>query len=218
MEVAVRRISHASDAVGGSAISAPAPLRGGRPRDPSADRAILDVATRILQKEGYRNLNIERVAEESGIAKTTIYRRYRDRQDLAAAAVGSLLDAHGVFVISDTGSCREDLKAGFARFRSTGSPSPLLTVLGAVLSEGQGDPQLVERMWHRAFGPHQEAIATVIRRGIERGEVRADLAVGAAVEMLAGAVLARLIPGNLLDDDWIESVVATAWSGMRTGA
>ena len=218
MKVVVRHVSHALNARGGDTLGGPAPPRAGRPRDPGADRAILDVATRILQNEGYRNLNIERVAEESGIAKTTIYRRYQDRQDLAAAAVGALLEAHGVFVIADTGSCRADLKQGFTRFRSTGSPSPLLAVLGALLSEGQGDAQLAERMWHRAFGPHHEAIATVIQRGIERGEVRPDLAVGTTVEILMGAVLARLITGNSLNDDWIESVVATVWPGIRSGA
>jgi AcrR family transcriptional regulator len=174
----------------------------------------LEVATRILQDEGYRSLNIERVAEESGIAKTTIYRRYQDRRDLAAAAVGALLEAHGAFQAPDTGSCRDDIKLVFSALRSAES-SPLLSVLGAVLSEGRRDSELLERMWIRAFDPHHRALAAILDRGVERGEVRPDLGIATTIEILVGAVLARLIPGHPVDDDWTESVLRTVWVGIR---
>ncbi|HEU4759496.1 MAG TPA: TetR/AcrR family transcriptional regulator, partial [Dehalococcoidia bacterium] len=185
------------------------------PRNPSADRAILETAVRILEEDGCRSLNIERVAEESGIAKTTIYRRYQDRQDLAAAAVGALLEEHGAFHAPDTGSCQGDLRLAYASMRAAGQSSPLLPVLGAVLAEGQKDAALMERLWERAFGPHHEAVTAVLRRAIDRGEVRPDLDVRTTVELLVGAALARLIPGKPTDDDWIESVIATVWEGMR---
>ncbi|HSP56189.1 MAG TPA: TetR/AcrR family transcriptional regulator [Dehalococcoidia bacterium] len=201
---------------GGGASNAPATARAGRPRNPEADQAILEVAIRILRGEGYRSLNIERVAEESGIAKTTIYRRYQDRQDLAAAAIGALLEAHGAFATPDTGGCRADLKIIFAALRSADSSSPLLAVLGAVLSEGQRDAALLERLWERAFGPHHRALATVLQRGIERAELRSDLDIGATIEILVGTVLARLIPGGPVTDDWVESVIATVWLGIES--
>lgn len=199
----------------GGAHGIPDPVRGGRPRDPSADREILKVATRILQIDGYRSLNIERVAEESGIAKTTIYRRYRDRQDLAAAAIGALLEAHGAHSTPDTGTAAGDLKIVFAALKSTDASSPLLSVLGAVMSEGQRDAALLESLWTRAFGPHHEAIAAILRRGIERGELRPDLDIATTVEIIVGALLARLIPGNSADDEWIGAVIDTVWAGMR---
>jgi len=201
---------------GGGGTRAPAPARAGRPRNPGADQAILEVAIRILRGEGYRSLNIERVAEESGVAKTTIYRRYQDRQDLAAAAIGALLEAHGAFATPDTGSCRADLKTIFAALRSADSSSPLLAVLGAVLSEGQRDAALLERLWERAFGPHHQALGTVLQRGIERAELRSDLDIEATIEILVGAALARLIPGRLVTDDWVESVITTVWLGIES--
>lgn len=203
-----------TSAGGRSAAGASVPARAGRPRDPSTDRNILEAAIHVLDKDGYRNLNIERVAEESGIAKTTIYRRYRDRQDLAAAAVGALLEEHGAFSAPDTGSCRTDLCAVLERMAEAGRSSPVLPVLGAVLAEGQKDCALMERLWNRAFGPHHEAVTAVLRRGVVRGEVRSGLDIPTAVDLLVGAGLARLIPGKPMDDDWIESVAVTVWRGF----
>jgi AcrR family transcriptional regulator len=59
----------------------------GRPRDSSRDLAILDATLSLLTEVGYEQLSIEAVAARSGVAKTTIYRRYRDKAALVAAAV-----------------------------------------------------------------------------------------------------------------------------------
>src|SRR5213595_3500622 len=59
----------------------------GRPRDSSRDQAILDAALALLTEVGYEQLSIEAVAGRSGVAKTTIYRRYRDKAALVTAAV-----------------------------------------------------------------------------------------------------------------------------------
>jgi AcrR family transcriptional regulator len=59
----------------------------GRPRDSGRDLAILDAALSLLTEVGYEQLSMEAVAAHSGVAKTTIYRRYRDKAALVAAAV-----------------------------------------------------------------------------------------------------------------------------------
>lgn len=59
----------------------------GRPRDSRRDLAILDATLSLLTEVGYEQLSMEAVAGRSGAAKTTIYRRYRDKAALVAAAV-----------------------------------------------------------------------------------------------------------------------------------
>lgn len=212
-----QHLASSSTVQGGSANLAPSRPRAGRPRSSTVDRQILETAIRILQADGYPSLNIERVAEESGIAKTTIYRRYKDRQDLAAAAIAALLEAHGAFRAPDTGSCRADLEIASAAMVSVGTSSPVLSVLGAVLSERHREADLVERMWARAFGPHHATLAAILQRGIDRGEVRAGLVIQTTVEILVGAVIARLISGSPAGGEWIESVIGTLWLGIRSG-
>src|SRR5215831_6857764 len=59
--------------------------------DPRAERskqAILDATRGLLAENGdVRSLTIEAVAAQSGVAKTTIYRRWRDKWELALDAV-----------------------------------------------------------------------------------------------------------------------------------
>src|SRR5437879_9804631 len=59
----------------------------GRPRRSATDHAILLATRRILAKGGVHGLTIEGVAQRSGVAKTTIYRRWRSKEDLALAAL-----------------------------------------------------------------------------------------------------------------------------------
>ena len=63
------------------------PSAMGRPRDSGRDLAILDATLSLLTEVGYEQLSMEAVAGRSGAAKTTIYRRYRDKAELVAAAV-----------------------------------------------------------------------------------------------------------------------------------
>ncbi|MER6876666.1 helix-turn-helix domain-containing protein, partial [Amycolatopsis sp. NPDC000673] len=65
----------------------PEPSGVGRPRDVRRDAAIHEAALALLTEVGYDQLSIEAIAARAGVAKTTIYRRYRDKAALVAAAV-----------------------------------------------------------------------------------------------------------------------------------
>jgi AcrR family transcriptional regulator len=69
-----------------------APKRGrGRPRREGADAEILGVALSLLREKGYRELTVDTVAERSGVAKTTIYRRWPTKAALVTAAIAPLV-------------------------------------------------------------------------------------------------------------------------------
>src|SRR5215208_3040355 len=62
----------------------------GRPRRAGTDEEILAVALEMLREKGYRDLNVDDIAERLGIAKTTIYRRWPAKGALVAAALEPL--------------------------------------------------------------------------------------------------------------------------------
>ena len=67
------------------------PKRGrGRPRRAGADEEILTTALDMLRATGFHNLTVDAIAERTGIAKTTIYRRWPSKGALVAAAVAPL--------------------------------------------------------------------------------------------------------------------------------
>ena len=71
-------------------------------------QAVLDAAFAELGEKGYGGLSIEAVALRSGVAKTTVYRRWPTRDELVADALDSRSDRNEP--VPDTGSLRGDLK------------------------------------------------------------------------------------------------------------
>ncbi|KRC89715.1 hypothetical protein ASE25_09185 [Terrabacter sp. Root85] len=64
----------------------------GRPRDPRTDDRIAGAALELLREHGPGGVHIDAVSSRSGVARTTIYRRYRDRGALLAATLEKLGD------------------------------------------------------------------------------------------------------------------------------
>src|SRR3954470_24041592 len=85
---------------------APARRRMGRPPSPEADRAILETARRQLVERGYAGMSIAGIAEGARVGRPTVYRRYRDKADVVAAALALAPPARAA---PDTGSARSDL-------------------------------------------------------------------------------------------------------------
>ena len=63
------------------------PTRG-RPRDPHTDELITQATLDLLRERGPSAVHVDAVAARSGVARTTIYRRYSDREALIRAAPG----------------------------------------------------------------------------------------------------------------------------------
>ena len=59
----------------------------GRPRREGADEEILSATRELLDQFGYAALTVDLVSDRTGIAKTTIYRRWPTRGALLAAAI-----------------------------------------------------------------------------------------------------------------------------------
>ena len=133
------------------------PKRGrGRPRRAGADAEILGVALSLVREKGYRELTVDAVAERSGVAKTTIYRRWPTKAALVTAAIEPLVGADGA----------HDLTSLLARLRTllTGELSPIIAELAA-----EGDVDFVL--------PRERFLAAIEER--DDRELLIDMATGA---------------------------------------
>ena len=62
----------------------------GRPRDTGLDAAILRAAARQLAERGYAGMSMEGVAAAAGTTPPSLRRRFRDKLDLAVAAINAV--------------------------------------------------------------------------------------------------------------------------------
>jgi AcrR family transcriptional regulator len=162
--------------------------RVGRPRSVQAEQAIIDAALEIFAESGAEGLCIEAVAAKAGVGKATIYRRWHGKEDLLLDAIAAmkwpLPQPRGE-------SVREDL-AALVDAMARESDDPRRTrQFALLLGEGAAYPRLLDCYVETVIDPRRELVRTVLRRGIATGELREEINVEAAVDLLTGAVLAR---------------------------
>jgi AcrR family transcriptional regulator len=115
----------------------------GRPRDSGRDLAILDATLSLLTEVGYEQLSMEAVAGRSGAAKTTIYRRYRDKAALVAAAVEHRAPARPPHLGGE--SFRDDLHT-MVTWLALSIAEQEVGLLGAVFAGMRNDARLAQEM------------------------------------------------------------------------
>ncbi len=169
--------------------------RSGRPRSVQAERAIHDAALEMLVEQGYEGMSIEAVAARAGVGKATIYRRYDGKDALVSAALRSLNPASDVD-LPDTGSVRTDLHLLIERFAQTTFGTVLGPMIVRVLSAVITNPDLQPIFIENVIAPRKAAALALFQRGIERGELRPDLDLDRALDMLIGAIVFRVIFGG----------------------
>ena len=162
--------------------------RPGRPRSERAEQAILDATLDAIGECGIDGVRCEDVAARAGVGKATLYRRWQGKEELLIAAFASLKaplpEPRGV-------SVREDLTAMLAVMAADADDPRYAQQFALLHGEGQRYPRLVARYMGEIVEPRRELIRSVLRRGIETGELRADVDTEVAMLALTGAVMAR---------------------------
>ena len=184
----------------------------GRPRDPEVSKAILRATVRVLTDLGYAGASMERVAAEAGVGKTTIYRRYSSKEELVAAALGSIRDDLGD--PPDTGCARTDVVDMAAQTQAALRRGPGLPLVGALLVEERRNPSLFDLLRERFLRPRRRDVISVLRRGVNRGEIREDVDLELGANAIVGLVLARHILDGPGSRKRIEETVDTIWRGL----
>ncbi len=187
----------------------------GRRRDEATRQKILQVAFDTLRTDGLRGFTIEGVALRSGAGKTTIYRWWPSK---AALAVDAFLDRFPAEIqCRGTGSVIGDLREHM-RALADNLAGDNGRVLGAILSGGRDDPETLQLYRERILMPWRERGRRLLQRGIEAGEIRADLAVDAALDALFMPLVVRLsIKVGKCDSEWVDSLCDTVVRGIRPG-
>jgi AcrR family transcriptional regulator len=162
----------------------------GRPRSARAHEAILRATVELLAEAGYRAMTMEEVQRRAGVGKATIYRRWRSKDALVKEAVGSLSDD---IVAPDTGSLAGDFAQLSRAVASNAQATGLEVLMPRLLSEVAGEPELHAIFSAHLVEPRRRALRAVLERAKARGEVREDVDVELAIDMLVGPILYRFI-------------------------
>jgi AcrR family transcriptional regulator len=178
--------------------AAPRARRGGRPRSTECELAILQATRELLVEGGVRGLTIEKAAVRAGVAKTTIYRRWRDKDELALAVVLDMVEQ--VVTLPELGDTRRELLAFVNAAVEVLGSTLMGRVMQGLVSDLATDPQLAQAFRDRVVSARDAEVERLVERGIARGDLRPDTDPGSAHELLIGPVYYRLLlTGQPLD-------------------
>jgi len=182
-------------------------------------QAILDATRELLAEGTVGALTVEAVAARSGVAKTTIYRRWRDKWELALDAV--MIDVlPGFDDPVDVGDTRQELITFVTSVVTILAANPYGPAMQGLVSQIATDPDLARVYREQVVQPRLAQLAPVIERGIARGDLRAGTEVRLVHELLVGPIIYRLLlSGAPLDGDLGPRLVDPILAGFapRTG-
>jgi len=200
-----------------ASTTAPGTVRPGG-RTSQVRSAVLDATLNVLAELGYSDLSIERIAEMSGVNKSTIYRRWQTKEAVLAAAVDEV--AADVFPLPATGSIEEDLRS-FGRLLVdflTNDSSAVAGTVRALFSDAAREPQIAQLKRTFFAGRHREA-ANMVDAAIKQGELPADVDSRELVGLVAAPIYYRkLVTEEPLDHGIADRAAATALIAVRAGA
>jgi AcrR family transcriptional regulator len=163
--------------------------RGGRPRDPQVDAAIVDAVLAVLADVPYSKMRMDDVAQRAGVAKTTLYRRYPSKVALVRATLEQYLTRFTFLDSPDVEAVLSDITRQQVDEFATGAPG---AALSNVCAEANHNPELAAVV-RQAFRAKRTELARVLRRGIADGQLRADLDIELMVDLLLAVFPYRLL-------------------------
>jgi AcrR family transcriptional regulator len=183
----------------------------GRPRNTEADRAVLSAALDLIAEAGVEGVSIDQAAKRAGVARTTVYRRYATRDDLAVAA----LVANEAAVLVSFRVPDQPSPADLVATWSAGLSDPRArTLLRRMMSVPREHPELWAAFRAASSDSGDQSVHDLVVRAQENGQLATDADVEMVQAMLTGAVAVHLT--NYPDDVSAEEVAAYFWRVLRT--
>jgi AcrR family transcriptional regulator len=169
--------------------SADRPPRG-RPRSEESRQAILQATRDLLGEVGYARLTIEEVAERAGAGKSTIYRWWPTKGELALEAAEEHI---AIGLVPSTGDTRRDLHIAVDQLVGTFADPLAAIVIFAAIATLEHDPLMARAFRDGYVYPWRRSAAQAIQRGIDRGDLPAESDVSFILDVIVGTVFQRTL-------------------------
>ncbi|MGA9373005.1 MAG: TetR family transcriptional regulator [Solirubrobacterales bacterium] len=163
------------------------PRTGRRPGTSSTQEQILEAARKLFLERGYQDATMRAIAKEAGVDASLIVHFFGNKLTLFAEAVQWPFDPEvemPKLLADGRGKLGRNLVSLLLRiWEEQGSRSPVLTLLGAAVSDPEAAEMMGEFVRHPLYAPLLE------RLGSDQPELRANL----LASQLVGLGLARYV-------------------------
>jgi AcrR family transcriptional regulator len=131
----------------------------------------------LFVEKGFAATRAEEVAQRAGVSKGTLYLYYPSKEELLKAVIAHHLSARIAATAQEVrqiaGPMAPVLREMLVGCWQQTYASPASGTFKLIISEVRNFPEIAEFYVREVIEPGHELIATILRRGIERGEFRA---------------------------------------------
>jgi AcrR family transcriptional regulator len=177
--------------------------------------AVLSATLAELTESGYAALTVEKVAYRSGVHKTTVYRRWKNRENLVTDAVIDMAATN--LPMRDSGDIDADLRT-FARSLVQWLNHPTgRAVLAVLRSDAARLPQVAQAK-HRLFQDRFRRAEPLVRAAVERGQLPSGTDPSELVKTTIAPIYLRLlVTAEPVDDAIADTAADIALKAARAG-
>ncbi len=157
---------------------------------------------------------VDGVAARSGVAKTSIYRRFAGKHEIALAILLEIVPTVGR--APDRGDTRRELVDYVERTIRAFRNTTMGAVMKGLVSDLSTDVQLSGAFRVQVIAQRMAATQTILERGINRGEIRPDIDMELAHELLVSPIFYRMfLSGEPLRTRFATQIVDAVLPGLR---
>ena len=188
--------------------------QGENARTTRVREVIVDTAAGLLVREGAGAVTAVRIAEETGVARTTIYRHWPDATALLLDAIDRVVRPHVPTEITD--NLEADLVKALTILQMRMSKRPFRFVFAALLDRANCDRNLVAAQRRFVSGVLQP-IQDVITAAQQRGDLQSTVQVETASAQLAGPLfLQHVMLRSTISEELISETIAQFLCRQKT--
>jgi AcrR family transcriptional regulator len=185
--------------------------QSGRPRDAQIDDAVLRATVELLERDGYLQLTIAKVAERAATSKPAIYRRWPTKAHLVHEAV---FPAQPMEALAPGRDLRADIRTLVRRGVDLLGRPAARAALPGLLAESSASASLAGEVLAQAAGHTFTWLEQRLAAGVASGEVRRGVKAATVFELAAGAAFMATVSGHGADKRWIDATVDVIVRGI----
>ncbi|MDY5784979.1 TetR/AcrR family transcriptional regulator [Corynebacterium sp.] len=164
----------------------------------------------LAREYGFNAVTIDAVVAHSGVAKTTIYRRYDDRREMLADALDNVV----INIPTEYPTTFEEFEAFLAQLQDHLENEVGIRLIGALLASHE---EYVEEWGDRLVEEVLDGLEVYVNEGIERGLFSEDVDARIIVAMVVGSILVRAAFEYGDPKTHVHKLATQVWPMLRVG-
>lgn len=194
--------------------SMPRKTRGqGRPRSEASRSAVLSTVLELLARKSLREITVEEIAKEAGVAKTTVYRWWENKAQLAIDAFLNDISVKAPFVEKETilDTIKSQVRALAFQYKGRDGE-----IIRQIIAECQANPTDLEMFRKRFLYVRRAAAKVTIQRARAEGVIRSSISDEELIDLIYGPLYYRLMLQHAkIDEEFVNSLLNYVFKALE---